>query len=156
MNISDDQSHAPFVDKCRTATQPDMVQVAPGEWAPARRGATPPELTLATWKQNTSGTYYPVPVTDRLVRLTRKLVGLLGFPGMYNTLLRLGDAGFVELVRVAPNTHMLNLDSYYNHLRRCAEDPTFWADQRRLKQYRSTYQRVPCADRRASKGRPHA
>ena len=61
---------------------------------------------------------------------------LLGFPARagedgnercrYDTILRLGRAGFVDVVRVAPNTILLDLDSWYRHLADCMDNPDRW------------------------------
>ena len=44
----------------------------------------------------------------------------------YDTILRLGRAGFIDVVRVAPNTILLDLDSWYRHLADCMDDPDRW------------------------------
>ena len=44
----------------------------------------------------------------------------------YDTILRLGRAGFVDVVRVAPNTILLDLDSWYRHLADCMDNPDRW------------------------------
>jgi hypothetical protein len=61
------------------------------------------------------------------MRLDRRLARMLGFAGQYATLHRLGWAGFIEIVSPSPGVSLLNLDSWFNHLRRCAEDPEFWS-----------------------------
>jgi hypothetical protein len=122
-------------------TQADMVQVAPGIWTPKGPGEVT-ELTLAHWVAQGDGTYRLTPYRDRLVRLCRRVASLLGFHGYYNTLFRLWWAGYIEIVKVAPGTHLINLDSYYNHLRRCAEDPEFWDDKARLEEYQRGFRRL--------------
>lgn len=128
--------------------EPAMVRVAPGQhaWIP-RSAATPPDrYVMCRWSRQPDGTYAPVPVAGRYVRLDSKTASLLGFPMRagddggercrYDTILRLGRAGFVDVVRVAPNTILLDLDSWYRHLAGCMDDPERWEDG---KEDRETY-----------------
>jgi len=115
--------------------QPSMVQVSPGRYVPAE-GDVPPERCLAFWRGNADGSYEAVPYTDRLVRLNRELLVVLGLydadhgRSSFNTMYRLHRAGFIEMVKAAPRMWMLNLDSWFNHLARVAEDAEFWAEGR--------------------------
>ena len=142
------------VETCRTAAdglppaslpvepEPDMVRVAPGRhaWVPKSAATPPPEYVMCRWSKQADGTYAPVPVAGRDVRLDAKTAMLLGFPARtddngnercrYDTILRLGCAGFVDLVRVAPNTILLDLDSWYRHLADCMDDPERWEEGR--------------------------
>lgn len=120
-------SNEPLTKRLLAATRPAMIQVAPGKYAPFRKGANPPAVSLCTWAQNDDGTFSPLPFTERLVRLDTQVAAQLGFEGhQRNTLRRLGEAGFIDLIKITPGCTLLNLDSYYNHLRRCAENPDFW------------------------------
>ena len=117
------------------APAPAMVRVAPGchAWVP-RDAATPPdEYALCRWSKQADGTFAPVPVAGRYVRLNSQVAASLGFVGdgtsdknRYDTILRLGRAGFIDLVRVAPNTILLDLDSWYRHLADCMDNPEMW------------------------------
>ena len=122
--------------------EPDMVRVAPGRhaWVPKRAATPPPEYVVCRWSKQADGTWAPVPVAGRYVRLDSSTATLLGFPARagagarepcrHGTILRLGRAGFVDLVRVAPNTILLDLDSWYRHLADCMDDPDRWEDGR--------------------------
>lgn len=112
-------------DRLKTATQPDMVMVAPGRYMP-RAGCEAPEVCLAHWRQNPDGTFSPAPFQERMARLSHKLCAMLGFPGQFETLRRLARAGNIELIKISPQVYLLNIDSWFNHLRRCAEDPDLW------------------------------
>ena len=118
--------------------EPNMVRVAPGRhaWVP-KDAATPPDAyVMCRWSKQEDGTYAPVPVAGRYVRLDSRTAALLGFPARvgeggnercrYDTILRLGRAGFVDVVRVAPNTILLDLDSWYRHLADCMDNPDRW------------------------------
>lgn len=120
------------------APEPAMVRVAPGRhaWIP-KSAATPPDAyVMCRWSKQPDGTFAPVPVAGRYVRLDSRTATLLGFPARagedgsercrYDTILRLGRAGFVDVVRVAPNTILLDLDSWYRHLADCMADPDRW------------------------------
>lgn len=123
-------------DRLREVTKPDMVEIAPGRFAPNRR-QEPPELSICKWQANGDGTFSPLPHTERMVRINKKLMQLLGFEGQWNTVIRLARAGFIECVQIAPHVTMLNLDSWFNHMRRCAETEEFWAEGgTNLKHYR--------------------
>ncbi len=112
-----------------------MIRVAPGEYVPLCPADEVPKAGIALWEKTRSGTYQAVPVTDRMLRLGAELASLLGFSGDYDTLYRLARAGFIETIKVAPRTILLNVDSYYRHLRRCAEDPWFWENSKRMERY---------------------
>jgi hypothetical protein len=128
----------PVVDRLREATRPMMAQVAPGKFAPWKAKGKVQEYCLCMWHDNGDGTYSPIPVNQRLLRLDRELASLLGFPGQYATLRRLGVAEMVEIMPVAPHCYFINLDSWFNHIRRCAENPEIWSEgSKYLKAYRS-------------------
>ena len=124
------QMQITIIDRLKTATKPSMVMVAPGRYAPAMRGKAP-DMCICYWQDNGDGTMRPYPVNQRLVRLDSNVARLLGFAGQYCTLRRLGEAGFIEIVKAAPGFTLINLDSWFNHLRRCAEDPEFWDKTRK-------------------------
>lgn len=113
--------------------QPVMRQVSPGRYVPVD-GYVTPDRCLAEWKRNADGTFTAVPYTDRMARLDKDLLILLGLynddhgHGSFNTMYRLHRAGFIEMVKAAPRMYLLNLDSWFNHLARVAEDPDFWAE----------------------------
>ena len=110
-----------------------MVRAAPGRhaWVPRDAAAPPDGYALCRWSRQPDGTYAPVPVGGRYVRLNSEVAETLGFGRgedrcRYDTILRLGRAGFVDTVRVSPNTWLLDLDSWYRHLAACMEDPERW------------------------------
>lgn len=128
----------PIVDRLQEATRPVMAQVAPGKYAPWKAKGKVQEYCLCMWRDNGDGTWSPIPINQRLLRLDRKLGDLLGFPGQYQTLRRLGEAGFIEVIPVAPHCFFINLDSWFNHVRRCAETPEIWQPGGKfIKAYRS-------------------
>ena len=114
-----------FAERARAATAPRMARVAPGYWAPVEGSV--PDVTICTWQRQGAG-YVPVPEETHMVRVTGGVLRALGMERQMRTLKRLAQAGFVEMILVAPHTWMLNLDSWYNHLRRVAEDEEFWEE----------------------------
>ena len=117
--------------------EPNMVRVAPGRhaWVPKDAATPPDEYAVCRWSKQGDGTYAPVPVAGRYVRLDGRTASLLGFPARgeedrcrYDTILRLGRAGFIDVVRVAPNTILLDIDSWYRHLADCMDDPDRWEE----------------------------
>jgi len=118
--------------------EPSMVRVAPCRhaWVPKSAATPPDEYVMCRWSRQADGTFAPVPVAGRYVRLDSKTSTLLGFPKRevedggercrYDTILRLGRAGFVDVVRISPGTMLLDLDSWYRHLADCMDDPERW------------------------------
>ena len=124
----------PLAAAARDAARPDMVRVAPGRhaWVPAgvAQGRVAGHV-LCRWSRQPDGTYAPVPLPYRLVRMTPELTAMLGFVSgnrtvRADTLLRLAAAGFIECVRVSPHCWMLDLDSWFRHLADCLDDPEYW------------------------------
>lgn len=117
------------------ATKPDMVRVAPDRhaWVPAQSGEQPAQFVLCRWSKQRDGTHVPIPVAGRLVRVGPDLLALMGFntgrrSSRYETLYRLANAGFIEMVRISPGCWLLDLDSWYRHLSKCMEEPEMWDD----------------------------
>lgn len=118
-----------LIGRLRTNQKQSLVQVAPGMWRPIGALA-PPDLVLARFQERGNGVYELVPACEQWVRLCPKVARLLGFAGKFETLRRLGRAGFIEIIYPAPSTAMLNLASWWGHLARVAEDVDgFWNAQ---------------------------
>jgi hypothetical protein len=124
----------PLAAMARETARPDMVRVAPGRhaWLPAdpARSAVSRHV-LCRWSKQPDGTYAPVPLPCRLVRMTPETTAMLGFVSgnrtvRADTLLRLAAAGFIDCVRVSPHCWMLDLDSWFRHLADCLDDPEYW------------------------------
>lgn len=126
-----------MVERLRDAVKPEMVQVAPGKWI-RNSGGEPPEVSLVHWQKNEDGTYIPLAFTDRLARLDKELLKEMKLNmGLYSTIRRLGEMGCIETIRIAPRVILINMDSWYNHLRKCAENPDLWEEGGPyLKEYR--------------------
>jgi len=125
----------PLKDELEALARSGMVRVAPGRhaWVPAAAcdPATMPQYCLCRWAEQPDGTYVPIPFPYRLVRLTPKTTSMLGFMSgnrdiRYSTLLRLAAAEFVDIIRISPNCQMLDLDSWFQHLADCMDDPEYW------------------------------
>jgi hypothetical protein len=115
-------------DVMRMLTRPTMVQVSPGRFVPSTDES--PDYTVCIWRECDGGQYELVPETTRLVRVNARLLRALGMLHQERTMRRLALAGFIEMLPVAPATWVLNLDSWFNHLRRVAEDEEFWESGR--------------------------
>lgn len=124
----------PLAMTMREASRSDMVRVAPGRnaWMPAERAQSEvARHVLCRWSRQPDGTYQPVPLPYRLVRMTPETTAMLGFVSgnrtvRADTLLRLAAAGFIDCVRVSPHCWMLDLDSWFRHLEDCLDDPEYW------------------------------
>jgi len=105
-----------------------MVQIAPSLFVP--RGTnphTPPELILCNVVPNGEGLYRLEPRTwERFERVNSGLSRKLGLGSRTDTLRRLIRGGFVGGARVAPKLYTINLESYWTHYDRCADDPGYW------------------------------
>ena len=113
--------------RLRAATKPAMIRIAPHLYAPDPAADRVPEFTISRFVEREPGKYVLVPVLENFVRITADVLKQLGLGRQFHTLQRLARSGFVEMIPIAPRCYLLNLDSYYNHVRRCAEDlDGFW------------------------------
>ena len=119
----------------REATKPTgAVEVAPGIYAvdPEHIGRT----VLARFTPSgRPGQYVLRAVGGHYAALDRELLELLGLPGRYNLLHRLGEQGYIRLLPISERTWMLDVDSYIQHLNavRTAVDEgkDFWTSSRK-------------------------
>lgn len=119
--------------RLKELSRPDMVRFAPEKyaWIPAEHCNKVPEYCLAKWvKSSADGLYRLIPVSGSWVRMNSKVADLLGWKGesrnRYDTMKRLGNAGFIEFVHAAPGVHFLELRSWFRHLADCQENPEMW------------------------------
>lgn len=124
-----------LAQRMRDMAKPDMIRAAPDRqaWIPKEKMRDPPKFCLCRWSANRDGTFAPIPVSGRLVRLTSELIESLGFQDKrrrrrWETLMRLGRAGYIEVVHTSPGCWMLDLDSWYRHLADCADNPEMWEE----------------------------
>ncbi len=103
-----------------------FVEIAPGRFTLTPAGRSAPDVVMCRALPNGDGTWRLCPESVTWARMNGELLKALGLANQWQTLYRLSRAGFIELVRVAPHTYLLNLDSWWNHLARCAEDAEFW------------------------------
>ena len=127
------RSAARLSERLTALSKPDMIRVAPGQhaWIPADKAHPAPEYVVCRWSRTTDGAYRPIPVSGRWVRVTAELMANLGFESgrkyqRYETLFRLANAEFVDMVKVSPGCWMLDLDTWFRHMASCAEDPGKW------------------------------
>ncbi len=119
----------------KRAVKHPMIQVAPNLYAPDPVADGVPEISLGKFvPEKVGGIYRFIPVMENFVRINRDILALIGMKNQFMTMYRLQKAGFIEMVLVAPRTYLLNLSSWYNHVRRCAEDDEFWTSAN-LKEY---------------------
>ena len=119
--------------RLKDLSRPEMVRVAPEKyaWLPAEHCNKVPEYCLARWvKCSVDGLYRLIPASGSWVRMNSKVADLLGWKGesrnRYDTMKRLGNAGFIEFVHAAPGVHFLELRSWFRHLADCQENPDMW------------------------------
>jgi hypothetical protein len=121
---------------CASAAKRVMVQIAPNRFAAGNRDKPPPEMVLCNVVPNGDGLYRLEPRTwERFERVNSDLSRKLGLGGRTDTLRRLIRGGFVGGARVAPKLYTLNLESYWAHYERCAEDPNYWINPKVRAEY---------------------
>jgi hypothetical protein len=122
----------------KVATAPasgGMVQVAPNRFV-SKSADNPPEMVLCNVVPNGDGLFRLEPRTwERFERVDSGLSRKLGLGGRTDTLRRLIRGGFVGGARVAPKLYTVNLDSYWAHYERCAEDPGYWSNPKVRAEY---------------------
>lgn len=124
-------------DRLRRATRPVMLQVGPSVYIKNPDAKSPQDYTIAQFVPDGEGQFRLVAHPERMVRLTQEVLDMIGMSNQRMTMVRLAKAGLIEMIAVAPRTYSLNLDSWYNHVRYCAEHPDCWEEgQKYLKEYR--------------------
>lgn len=122
-----------FAARVAELTRPDMVRVAPDRdcWVP-KPGAAVPAFTVCRWVKRGDG-MVPIPVGGRWMRLSAELCAELGFRDVnryrkHETMMRLHRAGFIDMVQPSPGVWLLDIDSWYRHLKACADNPEMWEE----------------------------
>ena len=120
-------TRANLFSKCKEFPGGRQIEVAPGKTVfPAPDDIDLPKVALVSWQKIGPSEYRPVVrIHERWVRLTGALPEHLGMGIDYNTLMRLIKAGFVASRRPAPNTTVIDVESWFEHLH-ASSDPEFW------------------------------
>ena len=119
-----------------------MVEVAPNRFVQLDLKFEVPEKVLCDVVpiQGTPGAYRLVPNSwEKLERVNWELCLKLGLGNDTTTLRRLIRSGFVDGARVSPQVYTVNLASYFNHLKRCSDDPDFWENPKVRDEYNTAY-----------------
>jgi hypothetical protein len=103
-----------------------MVEISPGRYTLAPAGRHAPDVVMCRATPAGDGTWKLNPENVTWARIDAALLDAIGLGRQWDTLMRLHKAGFVEIAPIAPHTHLLNLDSWWNHIQRCVENPEFW------------------------------
>ncbi|WP_309400595.1 hypothetical protein [Cerasicoccus maritimus] len=110
------------------------VAAAPGERVVDLPADCIPRVAVADWQPVGDGTYRPVArihgCWPRLNEVHELQLGI-----RYRTLKRLIIAGFLEGARVSPSCWIFSLESYWDHMKRCQENPEFWDDAKNKQAY---------------------
>ncbi len=112
---------------CKEFPQGRPIEVAPGKSIqPLPQDLDLPKVALVSWQKIGPNEYRPVVrVHERWVRVTGGLPVQLGMGIDYNTLMRLIKAGFIVSRRPAPNTTVIDLESWFAHMQ-ASSDAEFW------------------------------
>jgi hypothetical protein len=119
-----------------------MVEVAPNKFLQLDLAFQPPATVFCDVVPiaGQPGAYNLVPRSwERLERVTADLCEKMGLGRETLTLRRLIRTGFVDGSPVAPKVYNVNIVSFFNHMKRCAENPDFWQEKQRAKYLRSAY-----------------
>lgn len=117
-----------------------IVEIAPNKFVQLDLNLPPPEMVLCDVVPipGHAGHFKLSPRSwERLVRVTPELLDRLGVDRM--TLLRLIRSGFVDGARVVPRAYVVNLVSFFAHMKKCAENPDYWENPRILSEYKTAY-----------------
>lgn len=122
-----------LVDQLDLFRKPVLREVAPGKFVPTAGASEDlPEVIPCRVRDLGNGEVALVPFREDWMRMDSENLKLLGLEKAQHTVKRLAAAGFIEAIKVAPHTWMLNVTSYYNHLRRIAEaqadGENFWEE----------------------------
>lgn len=102
--------------------KPLLREVAPGRYVPTDPDIHElPDVLLCKLTPCGNGEYRLDPFREDWLPIRKDTLQQIGMHRQVDTLNRLAKAGFIEIIAVAPQTHLLNLTSWYNHLRRVAE-----------------------------------
>lgn len=132
-----------LAERLRDLARGDYVRVAPEKnaWVP-RENVKPGGMVMCRWVKGSDGYHRPMPVGGRFVRLCPSVAAELGFRHLdrrvrYETIMRLWRADMIDMIQCSPKCFFLDLDSWFRHLARCAENPDMWsAGGDAIKEYR--------------------
>lgn len=133
-----------ILDQLELFRKPLLREVAPGRYVPTDPAIKDlPDVLLCKLVPTGRGEYRLDPFREDWLRMDAESLHLIGMHRQIDTLNRLAKAGFIEIVQVAPKTSLLNLTSWYNHLRRVAEvqadGERFWEEGKgNIEVYRET------------------
>jgi hypothetical protein len=123
-------------DLVKVANTGQSVEVAPGETLADLPEKAAPKVGIVKWIPQGDGTYRPkIQVLENWIRTTH--APLYGVHIKPETLVRLGNSGFIELTQTSPGHNAVNLESVLAHVERC-KDPEFWTSAR-IEQYRTAF-----------------
>ncbi|PTY03910.1 hypothetical protein DB346_02940 [Verrucomicrobia bacterium LW23] len=115
----------------------ELSECAPGKFVQVGHGQAP-KIIICDVVGNNDGTCRMVPRNfEKFQSLTDELLEAMGNVSR-ETLMRLIMGGFIEGIKVSPRVWLINLQSWFNHLDRCAADPEFWNDKR-VRHYNSSW-----------------
>lgn len=110
----------------------EATQIAPGLYIPTEQlpqEAVPQYGYVKFVKQG--DVYQPViRGWGKAIRMRPSLKEALGLDLPYKTIMRLIKGGFIAARVPAPNTYLMDLDSFYEHIE-ASKDPEFWTPERR-------------------------
>lgn len=126
------ESNEEQVKRYKEMARGEMVRVSPDQyaWVP-REGCNPGQYVMCRWVKGQDGRHRPVPMGGRFVRLCPEVAAEMGFRHMdrrvrYETIMRLWRADLIEMVKIAPQVYLIDLESWYRYLAECSDNPEMW------------------------------
>jgi hypothetical protein len=105
-----------------------LVEIKPGESLADLPAEIKPPSTFCRWLPVGAGYFRPeFAEPQNWIRATHAL--LYGVHMKPEHLVRLGNAGFIDIAQVSPGCTMVLLESILAHIERC-KDPAYWTEAR--------------------------
>jgi hypothetical protein len=112
------------------------IRVSPEEKYADLPADITPKVGIVRWVPAGDGTYRPrVQVLENWIRTTH--APQYGVHIRPETLVRLGNSGFIDIVQTSPGHNAISLESLLAHIERC-RDPEFWTEAR-IAKYRTSF-----------------
>jgi hypothetical protein len=124
--------------------QPVTVEIAPGEAYADLPAEQAPRVGIVRWVPAGDGLFRPrVQLLENWIRTTH--APQFGIHIKPETLVRLGNSGFIKFSQTSPGHNAVCLESLLDHIEKC-RDPEFWTTERR-KQYTTAFWRFRQSDK---------
>lgn len=98
-----------------------------------------PQEMLCTVVPIGGGEFKLRPIMHEWVQFSERTLAALNLGSQYQTLRRLGRAGFIRFRKISPNVLQVHLPSLMDHLAAMEADPDFWDSEAEMDRWRKAY-----------------